>query len=81
LVQLGSLREAVEHYQRAIQLKNDFTEVYFNLATTYARMHESSEAIAMAEKALELARSQGQTELAEKIEKWLNSYRASLSAK
>jgi hypothetical protein len=44
-------------------------------------MHESSEAIAMAEKALELARSQGQTELAEKIEKWLNSYRASLSAK
>ena len=45
---------------------------------TYARMHKSAEALAMAQKALHLARSQGQTALAEEIEKWLNSYRAGL---
>ena len=76
---MDRLQEAVEHYRQAIALRKDFTPVYYNLATTYAKMHESSEAIAMAQKALDLARSQSQAALAEKIEKWLNSYRAGLS--
>jgi hypothetical protein len=52
---------------------------YFNLALAYAKMQQSSEAIAAAQKGLELARSKGQQAQAEKIEKWLNSYRANLS--
>ena len=60
-------------FSRVRRLKPSFTDAYYNLALTYADMHQSSEAIAMAKKALELARSQGQTALAKQIEELLNS--------
>jgi len=78
LLQTGRFQEAVESYQQVLRLKPDFTEVYLDLALAYANLHRSSEAITAAQKALELARSQGQTALAKKIEDWLNSYRAGL---
>jgi Flp pilus assembly protein TadD len=79
LFQIGRLHEAMDHYQQAIRLKADFADGYLNLALGYARLHRSSEAVASARKALSLARSQGQTALAKKIEDWLNSYRAGTS--
>ncbi len=78
LVKAGHLKEAIKCYQQALLLEPEFTEIHYNLAEAYASMHRSSEAIAAAQKALELARSQGQTALAEQIEDWLTSYRAGL---
>jgi hypothetical protein len=48
------------------------------LALAYAGMHQSYEAIAAAQKALELAQSQGQKVQAKQIEDWLNAYRINL---
>jgi hypothetical protein len=50
------------------------------LALAHAKTGRSADAVASAQKALELARSQGQTALAKKIEDWLKSYRAGQSA-
>jgi hypothetical protein len=45
----------------------------------FAANHQSSEALDIAQKGLELARSKGETDLARRIEDWLSSYRASLT--
>jgi len=79
LLQTGRPWEAIEHFKEVLRLKPDFTVVYYHLALAYAMAQQSSEAIAAAGNALELARSQGQTALAKRIEDWLNSYREGLS--
>ncbi len=79
LFQTGRSQAAIEHFEQALRLKSDFIMAYSNLASAYAEMHQATMAIATAQKALELARSQGQTMTAKRIEDWLNSYRASLS--
>jgi protein O-mannosyl-transferase len=79
LAKVGRLQEAIEHYQQALRLKPGYAYLYFNMALAYADSRKNSEAIAAARKGLELARSQGQGELAKQIEDWLNAYRASLS--
>jgi len=70
-------REAIEHYQESIDLTPDSSDAqfraYYNMASAYAKMHQSAQFLAAAQKALELARSQGQTALARQIEDWLNS--------
>jgi tetratricopeptide (TPR) repeat protein len=76
LVKAGRPGEAIEYFQQALRLRPQFTDAYYNLALAYAGVHQSSEAVAAAGKALELARSQGQTALARQIEDWLNSYSA-----
>jgi protein O-mannosyl-transferase len=79
LGKLGRLQEAIKHYENAIRLKPDFTDVYYNLAKAYADADKSAEAIATAQKGLELAKAQGLTDKARMTEEWLNTYRASLS--
>ena len=74
----GENEKAIEHFKQLLKLKPDYLNAYINLASAYALMHRSAEAVAAAQKALELARSQGQTTLAKQIEEWLNSYRAGL---
>jgi hypothetical protein len=61
-----------------LSLKPDSSETYFNLSLAYAAMSQPYQALAIAQKALELARFHGQTALAKQIEDWLNSYRAGL---
>ncbi len=46
------------------------------MALAYAALKRPTQAIAVAEQALQVARSRSDTELAEKIEAWLKSYRA-----
>jgi hypothetical protein len=48
------------------------------LAVAYTAAQQSSQAIATAQKALEIARAKGQAELARQIEIWLNSYLSGL---
>ncbi len=75
----GEVQEAIPRYLEAIRLNPDYVEAFANLASTYGDAGRSSEATAAAQKALELARSKGQTALAKQIENWLKSYLASLS--
>ncbi len=80
LAKEGRLQEAIEKFKQVLRLEPDFAaEVYANLALIYAKTQQSAEAIASAQKALAIARSTDQKALAERIEIWLNSYRASLS--
>jgi protein O-mannosyl-transferase len=78
LLQTGRPQDAIEQFKRAVQLRPDYINAFFNLALAYADMRQSSEAVAAAQKSLELARSAGQTNIAKQIEDWLNSYRAGL---
>jgi tetratricopeptide (TPR) repeat protein len=73
LAKEGSFREAVEHFQEALRINPAYIKAYTNLALTYVQMHRSAEAAAAAQKALDLARSQGQTALAERIEDWMTT--------
>jgi protein O-mannosyl-transferase len=75
LLQSGRYKEAVEHYRQTLVLKPDSAVTYYNLAVAYANLQQKSEALASAQKALDLARSQGQTELGRQIEDWLNTYK------
>ncbi|MGA2798657.1 MAG: tetratricopeptide repeat protein, partial [Thermoguttaceae bacterium] len=75
LLVAGRLQEAIEQFKLALQFKPDYVGACNNLALAYAAAHQSMEAIATAQKALELARYQGQTEMARQIEDWLRSYR------
>jgi tetratricopeptide (TPR) repeat protein len=77
---MGRLEEAIEHYQQALRQKPDFDAVYSNLVSVYVGLHRPDEAVATAQKALDIARSRGQAAQAKQIEDWLNSYRAELSA-
>lgn len=79
LVKTGRPEEAVQQFKQALRLKPDDIIAYNNLAESYAKMHLSSEAVASAQKAIELARSQGQTALLKQIEDWLKSYRTNQS--
>ena len=74
LIKMGRPREAIEHFQQALRLRPDYVGVYNDLALAYAQTNRPGEAVAAARKALEIARSQGKTDLAKQIENWLNSY-------
>jgi protein O-mannosyl-transferase len=75
LMQHGQLQEAIPYLQQAIRLQPNNVGAYSNLALAFAAMNQTTEATSAAQKAIELARSQGQTALAEQIEAWLAKYR------
>jgi Flp pilus assembly protein TadD len=74
LVNSGRLQEAIPHFIKAVELRPDFPDAYSSLAMCYAQTNQPAKAVAAARKALEIARSKGQTELAGKIEEWINSH-------
>lgn len=76
LVSAGKAPEGVEQFEEALKLKPDITG-YANLAMAYAQAGRSEEAIQTADRALTMAREQGQSEIARKIEEWLKGYRRS----
>jgi tetratricopeptide (TPR) repeat protein len=73
---LNQPREAIKNFQEALRARTDYTRACSNLALAYAAANQPAEATAAAQKAIELARSQGQTEMAEKIQGWLAKYRS-----
>ena len=76
LMNIGRPRDAIEHFEQALRLNPTDAQIRFNCATAYAGSNQPSEAVAMAEDALALARSHGDTALADEIETWLTRYRA-----
>jgi tetratricopeptide (TPR) repeat protein len=77
-IQDGRFSEAVEHLKRAMEIRPGYISAQNNLAEAYAGLHQSSDAIVAARKAIQLARSQGNSALAQQIEDWLKRYRAGL---
>ncbi len=72
------LPDAVDELQAALALKPDDLPALTNLALAYSQMGQPTEAIATAEKAIELARGTGQQATAEQLEEWLTHYRTEL---
>jgi tetratricopeptide (TPR) repeat protein len=66
--------EAFKYFDEALRLKPNSVQTYANLARAYALVNNSDKAIATAKKAIDMARSTEQTELAQQIEKWLSNY-------
>ncbi len=54
LVACGRVNEAIAHYQKAMELKSDFTEAYNNLGNALASLGRFDEALAQYQKALEI---------------------------
>jgi Flp pilus assembly protein TadD len=79
LMHEGSLQEALEQFNQFLRFQPDNIKAYVNLVSIYAQLDRSPEAIAAAQKALELAEQQGQTALVQQIGAWLTSYRNSSS--
>jgi tetratricopeptide (TPR) repeat protein len=69
----GRIQEAIMHFQQALRLNPDFAEAHYNLALAFAKTGRKAEAVASAQNGLELAKAQGKTEQAKKIEDWLKS--------
>ena len=76
LAKSGRLPEAAEQFKQSVKLPGDELKLYAKITAAYVQLRRPAEAIAAAQRGIELARSQGKTELAEQIETWLNSYRA-----
>ena len=76
--QSGHQNQAIEHYQAILKQAPDFYPAYANLARTLSLVNRSDDALATAQKGIEVARSVGQPAAAEHIEEWIQHYRAEL---
>jgi Flp pilus assembly protein TadD len=75
LLNLGRFQDAHDQFSEVLQLQPANCEAYFQLAVTDARLNRLDNAWTAAQKALELARSQGESALALKAEAWLQEHR------
>jgi protein O-mannosyl-transferase len=77
--QIGLPKMAVEHYLEAVRLRPDYIAAYCNLANAYITVRRPAAAVAAAQKALDLALSQGQTVHAQQIKEWIKQNQSRLS--
>ncbi|MGA2171845.1 MAG: tetratricopeptide repeat protein [Sedimentisphaerales bacterium] len=80
LAQEGQHRPAIEHYSFALRLDPNQPEVLVELAASYAATGNLDQAIKITEKALNLAISAGNNEMASQIQEQLQSYKNSPSS-
>ena len=78
LLTTGHTQEAIKNFEAALRLQEDLAN-YMNLVLVYSQLNRAAEAIPLAEKALDLARSQGETSLAEEFEAALAYFRGQRS--
>jgi tetratricopeptide (TPR) repeat protein len=74
LFTMGRPADAMRHFQAAINEKPDDPEYRYNLAVAYEQTHQHAAALASARKGLELARSQGNADLVNRIADWLSQF-------
>lgn len=82
LMALGQAGEALAHYNTALQINPDDTQALNNLASMLATcpdalIRHGAKAVALAERAIELARHQGNSTLADSIRGQVEVYHAS----
>jgi protein O-mannosyl-transferase len=75
----GNINRAIEQYQIAVRERPHYMPAQANLAQTLAFARRSQEAIAVAEQAIELARSTGQQDELRQFQEWLKYYRNQLN--
>ncbi len=73
--QAGNYHAATQHFEEVLRLEPDDFETHAKLADAYIRSNQPAKAIAVAEKAVKLAESAGQTQAAEQIQSWLRQVR------
>jgi protein O-mannosyl-transferase len=79
LLAAGQLDEALSQYEKVAQLRPRLAEVHFmlgKLAAAYARAGRHGHAVAVADRALQLARSAGETSLADSLAAQLRALQA-----
>jgi tetratricopeptide (TPR) repeat protein len=74
----GDTKRAIEQYEIAVRLNPSFMLGYANLAQTLALVDRSKEALAVSEKAMEVARTTGQLDELGQFEEWLKHYQTEL---
>jgi protein O-mannosyl-transferase len=74
LTQSGKPAEAIEHYETALRFKPDDLQSYASLAQTLALLNRSQEAVATAQKGIEVARTVGKQDELKQFESWLKDY-------
>jgi tetratricopeptide (TPR) repeat protein len=74
----GQQPKAIEHYRVGLQLRPGNLIAYAHLAQALAVTNQSKEAIAAAEKAIEVARATHQESAAQEMEAWLKRYQDEL---
>ena len=72
----SNVSETIGNLQQAAQSDPYNADLWFKLAKTQAEDQRSAEAIASAEKAIDVARSRNRNDLAIAVEAWLRDYRA-----
>ncbi len=73
LIKASRVQDAIEQFQEAARIRPNLVEPWWNLAMCYRTLGRSSDAIAAAQRALDLANSAGQLTLAQRIENWIES--------
>jgi tetratricopeptide (TPR) repeat protein len=76
LTAVGTPQEAVREFEEAMRLQPDSVAAHSRLAETYAALGRQAAALESAQRALALARAQGQAATAQAIEAWLKSFPA-----
>ena len=66
--------KTVQKYEQIVSVDPYNADAWFALAKAQADLHRSEDAIASAQKALDVARSRNRSDLAGTIETWLQSY-------
>ncbi|HRX78911.1 MAG TPA: tetratricopeptide repeat protein [Pirellulaceae bacterium] len=74
LVTDGHIQEAIKHFELALQSQEDLDN-YMNVVMIYSQLNRGAKVIPVAEKALILARSQGETSLTKELETILAYFR------
>jgi tetratricopeptide (TPR) repeat protein len=73
LLELNQPTTAAEHFSEAARLNPDDAKTHYHLALALSRQGNSNQAVIQAKKALDLARTTGQTQLAAQAEELLKS--------
>jgi tetratricopeptide (TPR) repeat protein len=74
LRQMGRPQDSIEHFEIALRLDPNFAAAWSNYAKALAALQRSQEAIVAAQQGINVANAHGQTDMAAKIQDWLQDY-------
>jgi tetratricopeptide (TPR) repeat protein len=75
LAAIGQIQKAADEFEAALRLEPERLEAAVYLAEAYAQLSRFADAAVVAQRALDLARANGETQMAETIFGRLNAFR------